>query len=188
MINSNIAEAKTPLQSVAIKWVTDEKNRAELVNDLMTRTEYSDTSPFMDWVEEASADIKTKTLGAYNSDIGQWAGFLAFRTEYKIMPEKPGKARIVAEIQIESVYLTEQERGKCIANVLMEMAIDSINGEIENIKANNMLLKMSVEIAFIADCFSDAACHVATKGLNRLMFLNKDAAVQNHITLVLDEE
>jgi GNAT superfamily N-acetyltransferase len=186
---ANVSRERQPLQSVAIKWVVGEEARAALTDDLMARTEFSDTSPFMDWVEEAGADTHTQILGAYNSDLNQWAGFLACRTEYEIKPERPGKAKLATEIQIESLYVTESERGKKIASVMMEMAMDAINNSIEEMRTKNLLLKMDVEITFIADCGSAESYQVASKGLNRLLFLRKDvSAMKNQISLVGDQE
>lgn len=178
-----------PLQSVTIKWVDDEATRQALIDDLMARTEFSDTWPFMDWVDEAAADQNTRTLGAYSTDVSQWAGFIAYRSEFSVRPEKPGKARLEAEISIESLYVTEQERKNGIAATLMQLAMDAVNASIQAIRAQHLLLKLDVRITFAADCFSEPAYKLASNGLNRLCSLQVEKIeVQNQITLSVDDD
>lgn len=179
----------TPLQSVTIKWVADEMARQALINDLMARTEFSDTWPFMDWVDEAAADQDTRILGAYNADLDQWAGFIAYRSEFHIKPEKPGKALLEAEISIESLYITEQERRNGVAATLMQLAMEAVNASIQALRAQNLLLNLDLRLNFIADCFSEPAHKVASNGLNRLCSLQGEKIeVQSQITLSVDDE
>lgn len=178
-----------PIESETIKWIVDEPSRRALIDDLMVRTEFSDTSPFMDWIEEAAADPATRILGAYSTDIGQWAGFITYRPEFLISPKKPGTASLETEISIESLYVTEQERQNGVASRLMQLAIDAVNTSIQMVRAQNPLLKLSLRITFIADCFSEPAHKIASQGLSRLCSLQLEPIdVQNQITISLEDE
>jgi GNAT superfamily N-acetyltransferase len=185
----NVSANSAPLQSVTIRRVADEPTRQALVDDLMARTEFSDTWPFMDWIEEAVADAATKTLGAYNTAVSQWAGFIAYRSELNIRPEKPGRALLEVNISVESIYVTEQERGKGVANTLMQLAMDAVNAAIQALRAQHLLLKLDARINFTADCFSEPAYKIVSSGLNRLCSLQTEQVeVQNQIALSIDEE
>ena len=179
---------RAPLQSVTIKWIDDDTSSKMLIDDLLARTEFSDTWPFMDWIEEATADQDTRLLGAFNSDSNQWAGFIAFRLELQIKPDKPGKALIEAEVSIESLYVTEEERKKGVGSVLMRLAIDSINASIQSLRAKHVLLKMDIRLSFIADCFSEHAFKIASNGLSKLCALQGETiVVQDQITLSIED-
>jgi GNAT superfamily N-acetyltransferase len=185
---SDKAIGTAPLQSVTIRWVDDETSMQMLVDDLMARTEYSETWPFMDWVEEAAADQDTRLLGAFNTDTGQWAGFIAFRSESQIKPDKPGKALVEAEVSIESLYVTEEERRSGIGTTLMQLAIDFVNASIQALRAKHMLLKLDIRINFIADCFSEPAFKIASNGLEKLCALQAEkVSVQNQVTLAVED-
>jgi hypothetical protein len=187
LLNSKIPSS--PLQSVSVKWITSETTRQALLDDLLTRTEFSETWPFMEWIEEAAADQATKILGAYNSGIEQWAGFITFRSEFSIKPAKPGQATLTAEISVDSLYITEQERGKGMATTMMQIAVDSINASIQAVRAQNLLLKLDLHINFTADCFSHEAQKIALDGLTRLCSLQTEKIeVANRITLFSDDE
>ncbi len=182
------ASGTAPLQSVTIKWIDDETSIDELIDDLMMRTEHSETWPFMDWVEEASADRDTRLLGAFNTDLGQWAGFIAFRPDLQLRPQQPGKAKLEVEMSIESLYVTEGERNSGIGTTLMQLAVDSVNASIQAIRAKHVLLALDIQINFVADCFSEQAFKIASSGLAKLYALQSERViVQNQITLSLEE-
>jgi GNAT superfamily N-acetyltransferase len=182
------AVGTAPLQSVTIKWVDDEETMQMLLDDLIARTEYSETWPFMDWVEEAAADNDTRLLGAFNADTAQWAGFIAFRLELQIKPQKPGQANVEAEVSIESIYVTEEERKSGIGTTLMQIAIDTINTSIQSLRAKHVLLKLDIHISFVADCFSEPAFKIASNGLKKLCALQAEKiVVQDQITLAMED-
>lgn len=177
------------LQSISIRWITNPEDRDAIIDDLMDRTEHSDTWPFMDWVDEAFSDPAISLLGAYNSDLGMWAGFFAFRYEQKVAPVRPGVATIHGEFSMEYAYMTESERKHGISDTMVMISINHVNETIEAARAENPLLRWNISIAVAADCFDAASEKLARKSITYIQaHQGNDLLLQDRVTTQLEDE